>query len=238
MEIEKVQTHIDGFDEVLGGGVPRGSVVLVEGLPGTMKSTFGYSILHSNAQAGLNGLYVTLEQSKDSLTRQMATMGFQEDGIWKSLHFLDVGSIQKRAGKSAVWMDFLRKTVTNKMKIERIDLLVIDSLEALEVLAEFQDRRRDLYRLFEWLRDLEVTSFLITEGSTDEGPLAFLEGLKKRDEGYLADGIIQLWLQQINELDVQRRIRCQKMRSTHHKTGSYALVFEDGKFSVTRAMSA
>ncbi len=64
-----------------------------------------------------------------------------------------------------------------------------------------------------------------------------MEGAKRNDEEYLADGIIQLRLQQINDLDVQRRIRCYKMRSTNHKTGSYALVFEDGVFSATRAMS-
>ncbi len=237
MQVEKIPTLIDGFDDVLGGGIPRGSVVLLEGLPGTMKSTFAYSVLYNNAKDGLNGLYITLEQSRDSLGRQMEAMGFDEDGIWRNLHFLDVGAIQKDVDHSEVWIDFLKKTVTNKMKIEKIDLLVLDSLEALEVLAEFKDLRRDLYHLFEWLRELEVTSFLIAEGRGDPGPWTFVEGAQKNDEGYLADGIIQLWLQQINDLDVQRRIRCLKMRSANHKTGSYVLVFEDGRLSVTRAMS-
>ncbi len=237
MKVEKVPTHIDGFDEVLDGGIPRGSVVLMEGLPGTMKSSVCYSILYHSARAGLKGLYITLEQSKDSLQRQMAAMGFEEDGVWKQLHFLDVAAIQKQMGASEVWMDFLRKTVTNKMKVDDIDLLVLDSLDALEVLGEFRDRRRELYALFEWLRELGLTSFLISEGGGDPGPWDLVEGAKRNDEEYLADGIIQLRLQQINDLDVQRRIRCYKMRSTNHKTGSYALVFEDGVFSATRAMS-
>ncbi|TLZ53544.1 MAG: hypothetical protein E6K17_09555 [Methanobacteriota archaeon] len=113
MELPRVKSRIDGFDDVLGGGIPRGSVVLVTGLPGTMKSSLGWSILLNNAKDdGAKCLYVSLEQTKPSLENQMAAMGFDMEVARRSIHSLDVGTIQKELGRSATkpWMDFLRRT--------------------------------------------------------------------------------------------------------------------------------
>src|SRR2546430_3180953 len=144
MEPKKIPTFIDGLDEVLGGGFPVGHVVLVSGLPGTMKSTLSYSILHGNArERGAKCLYVSLEQTRKSLEDQMAAMGFDVEAVRGDVHILDVGTIQKEIGKSATkpWMEFLRRTLTTRRDIDGIELVVIDSLEALQVLAKFADRR-------------------------------------------------------------------------------------------------
>jgi len=55
MDSERVKTHVDGLDELVGGGIPKGHVVLISGLPGTMKSSLTYAILHRNAQESLPG---------------------------------------------------------------------------------------------------------------------------------------------------------------------------------------
>src|SRR5438093_4223663 len=159
MGTKKIPTFIEGLDDVLGGGFPVGHVVLVSGLPGTMKSTLTYAILHANArQRDAKGVYVSLEQTRPSLEAQMAAMGFDVEAVRSDVHILDVGTIQKEVGKSASkpWLDFLRRTMTTKKDIDGVDLVVIDSLEALEVLAKFEDRRTELFRLFEWLRDLRA----------------------------------------------------------------------------------
>src|SRR2546428_13237819 len=65
--MKRVSTHIEGLDEVLGGGIPEGNVVLVSGAPGTMKTSLTYHILHSSALNGSRGLYVSLEQGRASL---------------------------------------------------------------------------------------------------------------------------------------------------------------------------
>src|SRR3990170_324441 len=73
METRKVPTYIEGLDETLGGGLPAGHVILLSGLPGTMKSSLAYAILLGNArERGAKGLYVTLEQTRKSLEAQMA----------------------------------------------------------------------------------------------------------------------------------------------------------------------
>jgi len=147
MELTRVKSRIDGFEDVLGGGVPAGSVVLLTGLPGTMKSSLAYAMLLNNAKENsAKCLYVSLEQTRPSLERQMASMGFDIEAVRGDLHIVDVGTIQKEIGKgsSKPWMEFLRRTLTTKKDIDGVDLLAIDSLEALEVLAKFEDRRTEL----------------------------------------------------------------------------------------------
>ena len=240
METKKISTYIEGLDEVLGGGFPVGHVVLLSGLPGTMKSTLSYAILHRNAkERGARCLYVSLEQTRKSLEDQMAAMGFDVEEVRGDVHILDVGTIQKEIGKSATkpWMEFLRRTLTTKKDIDGVDLIVVDSLEALEVLAKFSDRRTELFQFFEWLRDLGATTLVLAEAAS-EAPFLGLEAPQpRRDETFLADGILELKMHQITDVEVQRRIRVSKMRGAHLRTGFSALVFEDGRFQVTSVIS-
>lgn len=233
-----IRTYVEGFDDVLGGGVPVGHVVLVSGLPGTMKSSFAYSALYHNAlHEERNALYITLEQGRKSLERQMRGMGFDPDRVAGHLHVLDVATLQRRmTNGSGVWVDFLQRAIEFRKEIGVVDLIALDSLEALEVLAKFEDRRQELFKLFDWFRGQGATVLLITE-APPEPNLAGLLAHTGTEADYLADGILHLKMHEVNDVEVQRRIRVVKMRAANHKTGHYALVFESGKFSVTQAMS-
>src|SRR2546425_729154 len=68
VEVPLLQTYVDGLDRALGGGIPKGSTVLVAGTPGTMKTSLILWVMHENARAnGVKSLYVSLEQDMDSL---------------------------------------------------------------------------------------------------------------------------------------------------------------------------
>src|SRR5437867_2630842 len=105
-------------------------------------------------------------------------------------------------------------------------------LDVLEAMAKMEDRRSDLYFLFEWLRSLGPLILLISEK-----PLGSGTGMHAPEEAYLADGIITFEMQPTSDLFVQRRLRVVKMRSTKHETGYYALSFDDGGFEITRAVT-
>src|SRR2546422_2855005 len=231
MELPRVKSRIDGFDDVLGGGIPRGSVVLVTGLPGTMKSSLGWAILLNNARDdSAKCLDVSLEQTKPSLENQMAAMGFDMELARRTIHILDVGTIQKELGWSASkpWMDFLRRTIETKQKIEGIDLVVIDSMEALDVLAKFQDRRSELFHFFQWLRDLGTTTFVLTEAAPEPVFPALSPEQNRDDAGYLADGIVHLKLHPLSDVEMQRRARGAEPRGADHKTRDHAPPFRGG----------
>ena len=233
---KRIKSHVAGFDEAIGGGVPSGSVCLVSGAPGTMKSSFAFSVLFNNAaMEGMKCAYFTLEQSKDCLLDHMAGLGMGDGGTFKNLVIIDMGNIRKNLNfvkAKGSWIELLKMYVGNLVKSEYISILALDSLEVLETMAKFEDRRTELYYLFEWLRDLGITSFIISER-----PLDFSRTGRYTDEAYLADGIIHLGLHQTSDIYVQRRIRCVKMRSTKHETNYFALVCDDGRFEVTRAVS-
>lgn len=241
MEISRVQTYIEGFDEALGGGIPKGHVILLTGLPGTMKTSLAYSVLFQNAaHDSLRSLYVTLEQKRSSIEMQMQSMGFAQEGPAKMIEIFDIARIQKEAGElegERFWLDYIKNCLNLKRNISTFKLLVLDSLDALEAMSQLQDKRSHLFHLFEWLRDFNVTSFLITESPPEPGASIFLTEGTTDAASYLADGIIHLKMHQVNDIDIQRRIRCVKMRGSRHDTSFYALVFERGVFSITRPMS-
>lgn len=238
-----VRTYVRGFDGELAGGIPKGHVVLVRGASGTMKSSFSYAIAYHNARKSVRGLYVTLEQEASGLLQQMAALGLRPQDVSDSLPVLDLSRGREHIEKLAEKMKGLtagkdERPITSifKSKIDQLrkqidfDLLIIDSWNALELALEFQDRRSEVFDLFEWLRDLKCTTFLIAETPDGNGD----DGL---EEEFLADAIFNLKLAQTSETAFQRRIQCSKMRSANHSTDFFTLVFEGDHFEVAKAIS-
>ncbi len=232
----RVRTYVEGLDDTIGGGIPWGHVVLIEGSPGTMKSSLGFSILLQNAaRDGLHCLYLSLEERTASLLKQMGSLGLHLGVNRGSLVVLDPRAAKGLLDERPDWVDALQAAVSTIRTQRGLDLIVIDSLEALEVLAKFKDRRREIFRLFEWLRDLDVTSFVVTERPDWVVGGHVIQG--RWDEDFLADGVVHLRQHLVSDLEVQRRLRVVKLRGTRHDTGYLAFVLDDGRFRVTRAMS-
>lgn len=232
----RIRTFIEGLDDAIGGGIPWGAVVLVEGSPGTMKSSVGFSILLQNAvREGRHGLYFSLEERSSSLLKQMGSLGLPLHVDKGSLIVLDPRAAKGLLKEHGDWVAAFQNALAAVKAQRGLDLLVIDSLDALEVLAKFKDRRRELFRLFEWLRDLDITCFVITERPDWVIAGHVIQG--RWDEDFLADGVIHLRQHLVSDLEVQRRLRVVKMRGTRHETGYLALVLDEGRFKVTRAMS-
>lgn len=236
LQIERVRTHIQNFDENIQGGIPKNQVVLISGTPGTMKSSVAYSVLYHNAlENGTKSVYMTLEQSRDNLLQQMKSLGMCDEKVENCIQVLDLGLIRKsltQLSAKGTWMQVFKMYANNLKKSFDYDLLVVDSLDVLDMAAQMgENRRAELFYLFEWLRNLNVTSLLISETAPDN----MFD--RRFEEGYLADGIIALKLKEIGETDIQRRIRCVKLRSTNHKTGYFSLLFADGRFRATQVIT-
>ena len=176
-----------------------------------MKSSVCYSILYNNAKHhGTRSVYMTLEQSKENLLQQMNLMGMNDPKVQEKVYVLDLATIRKNVTEmmsKGSWLQVFKMYAETVKKDQGFDILVLDSLDVLEMAAQLNnDRRNDLFYLFMWLRNMGITSFLISE--TLAGP----DVQRGRfEEGYLADGVISLKLQNIGETDVQRRIRGSKI---------------------------
>jgi len=234
IEMELVRTYVEGFDDALGGGIPRGSLVLICGTPGTMKTSLAFSIAYQNVKLnGSKGLYITLEESSESLKADMEDMGMA--GIDKmEMHVLDVAKIRlehKEEEMTKNWLDVLMKYIDHRVRVNKFDIVIIDSLAALYSLNRFANPRQELFHFFGFLKSLGATVFLISEIPSGQSKMSSF------DEDFLADGIIYVKQYEKGETDVQLRIRCVKMRRRRHKHGYFALLHENGKFTIANVIS-
>lgn len=227
----RVPTFVDGLDEFLGGGVPEGHVVLVQGPPGSMKTTLTYSVLLSNAAREKHrGLYLCLEQSRARFLAQMEQTGLPPGPGGDLLEVVDLAGARRETPDQAwgeVWLEVLGGLIDDAAGRET-KLAALDSLTLHEALAG-QVKRSQVMELFEKFREAGLTAFVISEGSGD--------GLHPAGADFLADGILQVRIaDESGGVQRSRRIAVRKMRGVAHGLDDLTLLFRNGKFRVAPVM--
>lgn len=231
---ERIPTYVSGLDEKIQGGIPKGHIVLIGGPAGSMKSSLGYYILYNAVQSkGLNGVYLSFEQSRESLLRNMHGLGMDHNKVANALTVVDLGKLRRRLKqigsktKFVNWFNSLENQIKTYKEMLDTDVMVIDSLNAMSLVSDVENPRDALFHLFEFIRSLGITTFVIVE--TIRGQESFGRfGI----EEFLADGIIHLSIER-EETHVGRYIAVIKMRETDHKMDYYPLFMKDGRFEIT-----
>lgn len=199
-----------------------------------MKTTMAYNILFNCAKEDdINGTFFSLEQGRESLLNQMTGLGMDLAEVGDKLSIVDFGLIRRNLERmeSKNWLDIFKMYAENLKKNTEYDILVIDSLPVLEVLSSFKNPREDLFYFFEWLRELDVTCIIICEMPANS------DNYGEYGEDYISDGIIHTKMERMNDENIQRRIRCVKMRGTDHSTDYFTLLVEKGNLQVARVIS-
>lgn len=229
-----IRTYIEGFDEILGGGIPDGHTVLISGNPGTMKSSVCLNLLYNNQKFDKRkGLYISLEEGKESLLTSMKKLKIGEFEE-KNMFIVDLGKLRieyDEVDRAQDWLKIITEYITRRVKEDGFKIVVLDSLTALYSLIELDNPRQELFHFFGFLRKQGVTTLLISEmtpGSDAYGPYR---------EDFLADGNILLRLHEVGDTDIQLRIRCMKMRHANHHRGYFALIHRGDRFMVTPVIS-
>jgi KaiC/GvpD/RAD55 family RecA-like ATPase len=231
---DRVQMFIDGFDSKIGGGIKKGHVVLLAGTPGTMKSSIMMNMLFNNVRKkGVNVLYVSIEESKESLLTAMEMLGI--GNVDENKFFVvDIGKLRIEHADADVgrdWFKILKEYLRKKVETEGVEIVVIDSLTAVYSLAAIPNPRQELFHFFGFLKRLGVTTFLISETQVNGhafGPY---------NEDFLADGAFLLKFVEVGDADVQLRIRAVKLRHSKIHHGYLTLLYKDGIFSATTPIS-
>lgn len=204
--LERIKIGISTLDEILLGGFPKGSIILVAGGPGTGKTIFAAQFIYSGAmEYGEKGVYVTFEEGAKTFTNYMSTLGW-DFGKLKDLgqiEILDLLSVKRKKSIELI-LDEIIETVRS-LNAKR---LVIDSLTAITIaLQDYAEIRTTVSLLQKILRSLDCTTILTTE--TPWGSRMLGTGI----EEFIADGIILLeTISSGNEL--RRRLTILKMRGT------------------------
>jgi len=126
------------------------------------------------------------------------------------------------------WLKSIIGVLKNYKERFGCEALVLDSLAAVYALTTFKNPRGELFSFFEQIRDLGVTTFLISEMPTDREVYG-LYGI----EDFLSDGILHLKVEQTSG-GANLYLGVVKMRKTHHTREFMPLIFENGRFEVIR----
>ena len=194
----KISTGLDGLDSMIGGGLPRNTVTLLSGGPGTGKTLLSLNFLIDGARKKERCCYVSLSESMDELIRACKEIESLKD-------------IEKYLGKNlAIEQIQLGENITLKRFIEiiasypKIDRLVIDNVNKLLIFAESpRSYRLSLSELVKHLKKIGCSLMLCetVEDDMDSG----------NNEAFECDGVIQLSFLELEEKPM-RTVTVQKLR--------------------------
>ncbi len=204
MNNQRVETGITWLDEALQGGLPRGSMTLIAGTPGTGKTLLSGEFLYRGASQGENCLYVSLSEGRHSFLEYMTRMGrnLMAEDTWRRLEVMDLVTVKEEG------LEILVEMITSHLEETQSKRLVIDSFTALSnAFRETIDARVTLHILSKILAQTHCTTLLVTEIPTGS------EKIGLGVEEFVADGIIALRRKILNG-SVFRELEIVKMRGT------------------------
>ena len=169
----KAATGIVGFDEITGGGLPLGRTTLLAGGPGSGKTILGLQYLVHGAQHCKEpGIFVAFEESSQRIVANASSFGWPLAQLQrKDLAFLNAqppSDLVQSGDFDLGGMLAVLEAQTRMMGARRI---VIDALDVvLALLLDDAARRREIYRLHEWLLARELTAIITTKAGGSETP--------------------------------------------------------------------
>ena len=227
-QLTKVPTGIDGFDEITGGGLPKGRPTLVCGGPGCGKTLFGLEFLICGAERGDPGVFVTFEETEQDLVENVASLGHDlrrlVDEKRLAIEYVRVERSEiEETGEYDLEGLFIR--LDHALRSTKARRIVLDTIESLFAgLSNAAVLRAELRRLFAWLKARRITAVVTGERGTDS---LTRQGL----EEYVSDCVIFLDHRIHDEVST-RRLRIVKYRGSSHGTNEYPFMIDQRGIAV------
>jgi len=217
--LQKLATHIPGFDLIAMGGLTRGRTTLVTGAAGSGKTIFATQFLAEGIARGDSAVFVTFEESPRDIRQNVVSMGWDIEAWERQNRWIFVDASPEPSEETLVIGSFdlgaLLARIEHGVRRVGATRVSIDSLNA--VFTRFQDSgsiRHELLRLVSGVRELGVTAILTSERPTDT-----LDDHHSVEE-FVTDNVIILR----NTLEAEKRrrtIEILKFRGTGHQKGEF-----------------
>ena len=217
LEMPRASTGIEGLDAVLGGGLPRKRLYMVEGISGTGKTTFGIQFCLQGVKEGESVIYVSLSESEEELRQVIASHGWSSDGlvILSSADFEEdtpPGHEYTMFHPSEVELGQTTDKVLEAVEKHRPQRLVLDTLSGLRLMADDPLRyRRQIQSLRNYLTARGCTVLVVDETEEDRSLL-----FQPRS---LAHGVFCLESHTPEYGPVRRRLQIRKVRGIDFVSG-------------------
>ncbi len=224
-----VATGIAGLDDVLGGGFTSDRVYLIEGNPGSGKTTLALQFLLEGVRLGEDVLYVTLSETRVELAAVAASHGYSLDGI-SLLELvapedeLEPDNQYSMFQPSEVELGETTKRILAEVERVRPKRTVIDSLSEMRLLAQNPLRyRRQILALKQFFIGRECTVFLLDDKTSETEDLQLQS---------IAHGVISLEQLSPEYGAERRRMRVTKLRGQRYRGGYHDFVIEEGGLNI------
>ena len=225
----RLSTGISGLDDILHGGFPEGHLYLVEGNPGSGKTTFGMQFLLAGVAAGEPTLYVTLAESRAELEQAGSSHGFDLSKI----EVFEVAPPELVGDASEQYTVFhpseveladVMQSILDRVSKVKASRIVIDSMSELRMLARDPLRyRRQIMMLKQFFMGLK-TSVLLLDDRSGEGSDTQLQSI--------AHGVLRMESLPRDFGVVRRQLEIRKMRATSFREGFHDYIIREGGLEV------
>ncbi len=225
----RIDTGVAGLNDILSGGLPSGPMYLLEGDPGTGKTTLAMQFVIAGARAGVKALYITLSESRSELESSALSHGWDI----AELPIAEFVPAEASLSPDQQYTVFHPSEVELAETIQKLtqlideikpDRLVIDSLSELRLLAADTMRyRRQLLALKHFFAGRDTTVLLLDD-RTAEGSDMQLQSI--------AHGVLRLERMQRTYGVTRRRIEVIKLRGSAYREGYHDYVIVKGGLRV------
>jgi circadian clock protein KaiC len=226
----RLNTGVEGLDDILHGGLPAGHLYLVEGNPGTGKTTLALQFLLEGIRHGERSLYVTLSESRDELEQTARVHGWSTAGLQIAEMIPPIDDPQPEAHYTVFHpseVEFADTTVAIFKQIDAVDprRLVFDSLSELRMLARDPLRyRRQILALKRHLSGRNCTVLLIDDGTGERGSDLQLQSI--------AHGVVQMETIDRDYGVNRRRLQVRKLRGSDFRGGFHDYTIATGGLAI------
>lgn len=220
--VERVATGVPGLDDLLHGGLPKESVLLISGGAGAGKTIACCQFLWQGLQDEENCLYITLEEDADRILADARQFGMNFEEYWtedpEAHDQFNIEYMDPFRGEQ----NFTAKIVQQIQEIEA-DRVVVDSTSVMGMYTDSTGEvRKDIYNLIRRIREQGATCVLTAEIPRGSHKAISRYGV----EEFVADGVIVLRTLGVSG-EMGRRLRIEKMRRTPVPSDIYPLEFGD-----------
>jgi len=220
MQVQKLPTGIEGFDDICQGGLPVGRVTLLSGTSGTGKTVFSLHFLQNGIQFyDEPGIFVTFEESPLDILRNAASFGWnlQEMAEQNKLFILDASpDPDEQDVVGSFDLSGLIERINYAIRKYKAKRVAIDSITAVfQQYDAVSTVRREIFRLIARLKEIGVTTIMTTERIDEYGPIA-----RYGVEEFVSDNVVIL--RNVLEGEKRRRtVEILKLRGTIHMKGEF-----------------
>jgi circadian clock protein KaiC len=222
----KAITGVEGLDEILAGGLRRGRVYLLEGSPGTGKTTVACQFLLAGAAAGERGLYITLSETETELRETARSHGWEfADPVTLFELVPPENLLDEDQQQSLLYSADLELGETTKRIfeiVERVNPLrvVVDSLSEIRLLAQSSLRyRRQILAIKHYFATRDVTVLMLDDLTSDT---------HDKTVHSVAHGVVRLEELAPDYGGERRRLRVIKYRGQKYRGGFHDFVIDTG----------